>query len=78
MFAEGVHRLVLCCQRPGTYRGERLCDIELEGYQGRSPWLVSYKAFVGTDDRCDNFSSNAVNVQLGTEDRLPNFHNGNG
>ena len=37
MFAEGVHRLVLCCQRPGTYRGERLCDIELEGYQGRSP-----------------------------------------
>jgi hypothetical protein len=41
MFAEGVHRLLLCCQTPGTYRGECLCDIELEGYQGRSPCLVS-------------------------------------
>ena len=34
MLAEGVHRLLLCCQIPGTYRGECFCDIELEGYQG--------------------------------------------
>jgi hypothetical protein len=28
MFAEGVHRLLLCGEIPGTYRGESLCDIE--------------------------------------------------
>jgi hypothetical protein len=43
MFAEGVHRLLLCVQKPGTYRGECLCDMSCcaKGYQGRSPWLVS-------------------------------------
>jgi hypothetical protein len=28
MLAEGVRRLLLCGQIPGTYRGESLCDIE--------------------------------------------------
>jgi hypothetical protein len=28
MFAEGVHRLLLCGEIPGIYRGECLCDIE--------------------------------------------------
>jgi hypothetical protein len=28
MFAEGVHRLLLCGEIPGTYGGESLCDIE--------------------------------------------------
>jgi hypothetical protein len=28
MLAEGVHRLLLCGEIPGTYRGESLCDIE--------------------------------------------------
>jgi hypothetical protein len=34
MFAEGVHRLLLCGEIPGTYRGESLCDIE--DYRGIS------------------------------------------
>jgi hypothetical protein len=38
MFAEGVHRLLLCGQIPGTYRGESLCDIELlEGISRAKP-----------------------------------------
>jgi hypothetical protein len=35
MFSEGVHRLLLCGEIPGTYRGESLCDIEYQQvYQG--------------------------------------------
>jgi hypothetical protein len=30
MLAEGVHRLLLCGEIPGTYRGQSLCDIELQ------------------------------------------------
>ena len=36
MLAEGVHRLLLCGQIPGTYRGESLCDIERHTKPGRS------------------------------------------
>jgi hypothetical protein len=34
MLAEGVHRLLLCGEIPGTDRGESLCDIE------RQPWII--------------------------------------
>ena len=36
MLAEGVHRLLLCGQIPGTYRGESFCDIEHHTKLGRS------------------------------------------
>jgi hypothetical protein len=38
MFAEGVHRSLLCCQIPGTYGDDSLCDIEpLEGISRAKP-----------------------------------------
>ena len=42
MFAEGVHRLLLCGEIPGTYGGESLCDIEHhDGIKGKAlAWLV--------------------------------------
>src|SRR5262244_998550 len=44
MLDEGVHSPLLCGERPGAYRRERLRGQRslygLMGYQGRSPWLV--------------------------------------
>jgi len=42
MFAEGVRRLSLCGEIPGTYGGESLCDIEHhDGIKGNAlAWLV--------------------------------------
>jgi hypothetical protein len=41
MFAEGVHRLLLCGEIPGTYRGECLCDIEHQKGISRAKALAS-------------------------------------
>src|SRR5262249_52521463 len=64
MLDEGVHSPLLCGERPGAYRRERLRGQRslcgLMGYQGRSPWLVSAEFSGGPNGVAPSASTHRV------------------